>query len=124
MLLLQAAGLIELHPEAGIAPTIFDIGENKGQIRFVELEAAQLSRSLADVDAAVINGNYALQADLNPVRDAIFLEGAESPYVNVVVVRSGDVVDSALAKLAETLTSDAVRIFIQENYGGAVVPVF
>lgn len=124
LLLLQTAGIIELHPEAGITPTIFDIRENKGQLRFTELEAAQLSRSLADVDAAVINGNYALQADLNPTRDAIFLEGAESPYVNVIAVRPDDVDNSALAQLAQALTSDAVRSFILEKYEGAVVPVF
>ena len=124
LLLLQTAGVIELHPEAGITPTVFDIRENKEQLRFIELEAAQLSRSLADVDAAVINGNYALQADLDPTRDAIFLEGAESPYVNVIAVRSDDVDNSTLAQLAQALTSDAVRSFILEKYEGAVVPVF
>ncbi len=124
LLLLQEAGLIKLDPQTGITPTIFDIQENKGNLRFVELEAAQLSRSLVDVDAAVINGNYALQAGLNPVRDAIFLEGANSPYVNVVAVRAEDVEDSTLAKLAAALGSDEVRSFILENYDGAVVPAF
>jgi D-methionine transport system substrate-binding protein len=124
LLLLQAAGLIELQPEAGITPTVFDISTNQGQIRFVELEAAQLSRSLADVHAAVINGNYALQANLNPVQDALFLEGAESPYVNVLVVRRQDLDRSDLAKLAEVLTSPVVGESIQETYGGAVVPIF
>jgi len=97
---------------------------NKLQIKFVELEAAQLSRSLPDVDAAVINGNYALQANLNPVSDAIFLEGAESPYVNIIAVQAGDLADPTLLKLAEALRSDEVRNFIHETYGGAVVPVF
>jgi D-methionine transport system substrate-binding protein len=124
LLLLQEAGLIELDPKAGIVPTIFDITANKLQIRFFELEAAQLSRSLADVDGAVINGNYALQAGLNPAQDAIFLEGAESPYVNVVAVRAEDADRESLAKLADALLSDAVRTFISESYGGAVVPVF
>lgn len=124
LLLLQTAGLIELQPEAGATPTVFDIRENERQIRFIELEAAQLSRSLADVDVAVINGNYALQAGLDPVWDAICLEGAGSPYVNVVAVRSGDLDNHALIKLAEVLTSDAVRTFIQETYTGSVLPIF
>lgn len=124
LLLLQEAGLISLDPKAGIEPTIFDITENELQIRLVELEAAQLSRSLPDVQAAVINGNYALQANLNPTKDAIFLEGAESPYVNVIAVRAGTEDDPIFAKLVEALLSSEVRDFILENYGGAVVPVF
>lgn len=124
LLLLQEAGLIKLNPKAGIAPTVFDITENKLQLKFVELEAAQLSRSLPDVTAAVINGNYALQANLNPAKDAIFLEGSESPYVNVIAIRSGDEANSSLLKLVEALCSDTVRTFINETYDGAVVPVF
>lgn len=124
LLLLQEAGLITLDPEAGITPTVFDIKENKQNLKFVELEAAQLSRSLPDVAGAVINGNYALEADLNPAEDAIFLEGAESPYVNIVAVRTSALDDSILAKLTDALLSERVRSFIQENYEGAVVPVF
>lgn len=124
LLLLQEAGLITLDPAAGITPTVFDIKENKQNLKFIELEAAQLSRSLPDVAGAVINGNYALEADLNPAEDAIFLEGAESPYVNVVAVRTSDLSDSTLAKLVDALLSDQVRSFIQDNYAGAVVPVF
>ena len=124
LLLLQAAGLIALHPEAGSTPTVFDIRENKGQIRFVELEAAQLTRSLPDVDAAIINGNYALQANLNPATDALFLEGAESPYVNILAVRADDKDNPLLLKLAEALVSVDVRDFIIETYDGSIVPVF
>lgn len=124
LLLLQEAGLIKLDPKAGITPTVLDIGENEKNIKFVELEAAQLSRSLPDVTAAVINGNYALQANLDPVKDSIYLEGAESPYVNIVAVRAEDIEDSLLAKLAAALLSDEVRAYINENYDGAVVPVF
>ena len=124
LLLLQEAGLIKLDPKAGIEPTVFDITENNLQIKFHELEAAQLSRSLPDVQAAVINGNYALQADLNPAEDAIFLEGSESPYVNVIAVRADDVDNPLFAKLVEALLSDEVREFILQQYGGAVVPVF
>lgn len=124
LLLLQAAGLIKVDEKAGIAPTLFDITENKLNLRFHELEAAQLSRSLPDVQAAVINGNYALQANLNPIADALFLEGAKSPYVNVLVIRAGDEKNPHLLKLAEALTSEQVRAFILEKYEGGVVPTF
>lgn len=124
LLLLQEAGLIKLDPKAGIEPTVFDIVENDLAIKFCELEAAQLSRVLTDVHGAVINGNYALQAGLNPVQDAIFLEGSESPYVNVIAVRAQDAENPALLKLAEALLSDAVRDFILEKYEGGVAPVF
>lgn len=124
LLLLQEAGLIKVNPKAGITPTVFDITENKLKLRFHELESAQLSRALPDVDAAVINGNYALLADLNPVKDAIFLEGAESPYVNILAVRAGDENRESLRKLADALTSQTVRQFIEETYDGSVIPTF
>lgn len=124
LLLLQSAGLIKVDPKAGIAPTVFDVTENKLGLRFVELEAAQLTRALEDATAAVINGNYALVAGLVPTKDAIFLEGSESPYVNVLVVRAEDKEDPALNKLAEALQSDLVRDFILSEYAGDVVPVF
>ncbi|MGI6149823.1 MAG: MetQ/NlpA family ABC transporter substrate-binding protein [Firmicutes bacterium] len=124
LLLLQAAGLIKVDPETGIQPTVFDITDNPNQLRFIELEAAQLTRSLPDVDAAVINGNYALVAGMVPTRDALFLEGSQSPYVNILAVRPEDKDNPALAALAEALTSPEVRDFILETYGGSVVPVF
>lgn len=124
LLLLQAAGLIEVDPATGITPTVFDVVSNPKRLRFVELEAAQLARALEDVDAAVINGNYALVAGFVPTRDALFLEGAESPYVNIVAVRPEDIDNSALAALAEALTSEPIREFILATYDGSVVPVF
>jgi D-methionine transport system substrate-binding protein len=124
LLLLQAAGLIKVDPATGIMPTVFDITENPKRLRFTELEAAQLARALQDVDAAVINGNYALVAGLVPTRDALFLEGAESPYVNIIAVRAEDTENPALLALAEALTSPSIRTFILETYGGSVVPVF
>lgn len=124
LLLLQSAGLIKVDPKADITPTIFDITENKLKLKFFEIEAAQLARTLDDTTAAVINGNYALLADLVPTRDALFLEGAESPYANVLAVRAEDVNNPALLKLAEALKSDVVRDFILSTYGGSVVPVF
>ncbi len=124
LLLLQEAGLIKLEPEAGIQPTVFDITANELDIGFSELEAAQLSRVLPDVHAAVINGNYALQSGFNPVQDSLFLEGSESPYVNVIAVKAGDKENPVLLQLVEALLSDAVREFILEKYDGGVVPVF
>ena len=124
LLLLQSAGLIKVDPKAGITPTIFDITENKLKLKFFEIEAAQLARTLDDTTAAVINGNYALLADLVPTRDALFLEGAESPYAYVLAVRAVGVCNQALLELAEGLKSDVVRDFILSTYGGSVVPVF
>ena len=124
LLLLEAAGLIEVDPRTGVQPTVFDITSNPKRLRFVELEAAQLSRALPDVDAAVINGNYALLAELVPTEDALFLEGSQSPYVNILAVREGETGNPALQALADVLTSDHIREFILETYGGSVVPVF
>jgi len=124
LLLLEQAGLIKLADGVGITATIFDIVENPRNIRFQELDAAFLPRALVDVDAAVINTNYALEAGLVPLRDALFIEGAESPYVNVVAVRTGDENRPELRKLAEVLLRPEVRQFILDTYKGAVVPVF
>nr|WP_304173729.1 MetQ/NlpA family ABC transporter substrate-binding protein [Limnochorda pilosa] len=124
LLLLQSAGLIRLDPAAGITATILDVVENPLGLRFRELEAAQLPRVLPDVDAAVINTNYALEAGLNPVADALTIEGSDSPYANVLAVRTDRQDDPALQALARALTSSQVRDFLLERYGGAVVPAF
>ncbi|MFO7311078.1 MAG: MetQ/NlpA family ABC transporter substrate-binding protein [Bacillota bacterium] len=124
LLLLQQAGLIRLSDDVGITGTVFDIVDNPRNLRFRELEAPLLPRALEDVDAAVINTNYALEAGLVPLRDALVIEGAESPYVNVVAVRAGDENNPALLKLAEALLKPEVRQFILDRYAGAVVPVF
>jgi D-methionine transport system substrate-binding protein len=124
LLLLQANGLITLGPNAGLEGTPVDITGNPRNFRFVELEAPQLPRSLRDVDAAVINGNYALEADLNPVRDALLLEGAESPYVNIVVVKKGNENDPRIQALERALRSQKVKDYILNTYNGGVVPVF
>ena len=122
LLLLERQGLIELDPGAGITATVFDIISNPHNLQFSELEAAQLPRVLPDVDLAIINTNYALEAGLVPMTDALFIEDAESPYVNIVVVRTADVDREDLAKLSEALLTDKVRDFIIEQYKGAVVP--
>lgn len=126
--LLAAQGLIELKPEAGLTATKNDITSNPKNLEIVEMEAAQLPRTLADVDMAVINGNYATQAGFSSARDALAAESADSEaaqiYPNVLVVKEGRENDPAILALAAALKSDAVRSFIDETYGGAVVPLF
>ncbi|TYP49244.1 MetQ/NlpA family ABC transporter substrate-binding protein [Thermosediminibacter litoriperuensis] len=124
LLLLQSAGVIKLRPDAGIKATVADIVENPKNIKISELEAATLPRVLPDVDAAVINTNYALEAGLVPTKDALFIESADSPYVNILAVRRGDESRPELKKLAEALNSPEVKKFIDEKYQGAVVPAF
>lgn len=124
LLLLADAGLIELKPGAGVTATPFDITKNPKNLRFREIEAASLPRQLQDLDAAIINTNYALEAGLVPLRDALVIEGQESPYVNIIAVRTADVDKPALKTLAEVVTRPEVREFILTTYEGAVVPVF
>jgi len=124
LLLLQANGLITLRDGAGLTATPRDVVSNPKNLRFQELEAAQLPRSLQDVDAATINGNYALEAGFNPVRDSLIIEGAQSPYVNIVVVQKGKENDPKILALKNALLSVKVKNFILGNYDGGVVPVF
>ncbi|HEY9763100.1 MAG TPA: MetQ/NlpA family ABC transporter substrate-binding protein [Trichocoleus sp.] len=121
--LLQDNQLITLKSGAGVAATKQDIEENAKNLKFVELEAAQLPRSLEDVDLAVINGNYAIETGLNPAKDALALEAAkDNPYANVLTVLQGRESDPNIQKLAELLTSSQVKQFIAEKYQGAVIP--
>ena len=124
LLLLQDAGLIKLEDESKITATPRDIAENPKDLDFKELEAATLPRILNQVDLALINTNYALEAGLNPTEDALVIEGANSPYVNILVVHEDNRNSEALQKLAEALTSEDVREFIKTEYEGAVVPAF
>jgi len=124
LLLLAKAGIITLKPEAGITATPRDIADNPKRIRIRELEAATLPRVLNQVDLALINTNYALEAGLNPADDALIIEGAESPYVNILVAREDNKDSPALQKLVKELQGDAVKAFIEEKYKGAVVPAF
>jgi D-methionine transport system substrate-binding protein len=124
LLLLQANGLITLREGVGLTATSRDIVRNPKNLRFRELEAAQLPRALQDVDAATINGNYALEAGLNPVRDSLIIEGAESPYVNIVVVQRGNERNPNIIALRNALLSPKVRDYINRNYNGGVAPVF
>ncbi|BAN45792.1 MetQ/NlpA family ABC transporter substrate-binding protein [Metapseudomonas resinovorans] len=124
LLLLDKAGVIKLKDNTSITATPKDIVENPKGIKVRELEAATLPRVLNQVDLALINTNYALEAGLNPTKDALVIEGSDSPYVNILVAR-GDNKDSAdMQKLAKALTSPEVKKFIEEKYKGAVVPAF
>lgn len=120
LLLLQSEGLIKLDPEAGLKATPIDVTENPRKLRFVELDAAQLPRSLDDVDASAVNTNFAMEAGLNPNEDAIARESAESPYANVLAVREQDKDRADLKKLVGIYQSAATKAFVDEKYKGAV----
>lgn len=124
LLLLQASGVLELKEGTGIAATPRDISNNPHKLRVIELEAALVPRALQEVELALINTNYALEAGLNPQQDALALEGGDSPYVNILVTRDDNQQAEAVQKLIEALKTDEVRNFINEKYQGAVVPVF
>ena len=124
LLLLEAQGLIKLSDDAGLDATPNDIVENPKNLTFKELEAAMIPNAVDEVDLSVINVNYALEAGFNPTEDALAIEDANSPYVNIVAVKEGNENNPAVLALVDALHSDAVRDFIQEKYAGAVVPAF
>ena len=123
LLLLEQAGYIKLKDGAGITATVRDIAENPYGIKFREIEAAQLPNILQDVDYAVINSNYAIDAGLNPVKDSLVIEGAFSAYANILAVKEGRENDPAIKALIAALQSKKVADFIAEKYDGAVVGV-
>jgi D-methionine transport system substrate-binding protein len=124
LLLLQSAGLLALKAKGTESPTVEDIVGNPKHIEVRELESAQVPRVLPDVNLAVINTNYALPAGLNPAKDSLYRENAESPYVNVLAVNAGHEKDPAIKAVAEALNTAATRQFIQDHYQGALVPAF
>jgi D-methionine transport system substrate-binding protein len=124
LLVLQDQGLIKLKPGAGLKATPLDVVENPKKLKFVELEAAQLPRSLDDLDASGVNTNYAIPAGLHPAKDAIAQESAKSPYVNLIAVREQDKDKPWVAKLVKAYQSEEVRKFVQTEFKGAVVPGF
>ena len=123
--LLETAGLIKVDPSVAL-PTDVDITENSKNLKFKTVDGAQVARSMADADAACINGNYALEAGLSPKDDALVLEpGEDSPYANELVVRTADKDNAALAKLAALLNSDELKKFIEEKWTDeSVIPAF
>lgn len=124
LILMAKAGIITLKDNNDIKATVQDITANPKNIKFQEVEAAQLPRVLDDVDVAVINTNYAMQAGFVPATDALIIEDSTSPYVNIVAVKNGNQDSPAIQKLMKALKSEAVKKFIEEKYKGAVVPAF
>ncbi|MFL1517689.1 ABC transporter substrate-binding protein [Pseudomonas prosekii] len=124
LLLLQKAGLITLKDPTSILSTVKDIAQNPKDLKIRELEAATIPRVLTQVDLALINTNYALEAKLDPSKDALVIEGNDSPYVNILVARPDDKDSDAMKKLVAALHSPEVKAFILEKYKGAVLPAF
>ncbi|MBQ0161660.1 MAG: MetQ/NlpA family ABC transporter substrate-binding protein [Treponema sp.] len=125
LLLLQEAGLITLDPKAGIEATPIDIKKNPKNLKFKEIEAATLPRVLIDVDAAVINGNYAIPAGLVATKDGLFVEGSKSPYVNIITVKKGNENDAAVKAVVKALQTQKVKDWVAKRYpNGEVVVVF
>lgn len=124
LLLLQSQGIIQLNSSDALQATPLNIVKNPKGIKFIEVDAAMLPRSLEDVDAAAINTNFALEAKLSPMKDALALEGADSPYANVLVVRIGDEDRPDIQALKEVMTSEKMKEFIVKKYKGAVLPAF
>ena len=123
LLLLENNGYIKLKEGSGITATITDIEENPHNIEFKEVEAAQLPNVLKDVDYAIINSNYAIQADLNPVSDSLLIEDSSSQYSNILAVKEGNENTDKIKALKAALESKKVADFIGSEYNGAVVSV-
>ncbi len=124
LLLLQKHGLLELDNSKNLQATVLNIIKNPKQLKFIEVDAAMLPRSLEDVAIAAINTNYALEARLSPLKDAIVMEDEESPYANLLVIRKGDEQRQDIQALKAAMTSEKMRAFILEKYQGAIVPAF
>jgi len=127
LILLENNGLITLEEEGKLSATIQNIVENPLNLEFVELDAAYLPRTYKEddtVNGGVINTNYAIQADLNPLEDALYIEGSESPYANIVAVKEENKDNELILVLVEHLQSEKIKNYINEKYKGAVVPVF
>jgi len=122
--LLAKSGLLKLADGKGVDATVKDIVENPKNLQIEEMEAAMLPRILPDVDMALINTNYALEAGFVPTKDALLIEGSDSPYVNIIAARPDNKDSDAIRKLVEALHTQEVKDFINETYQGAVVPAF
>ncbi|MDN3563821.1 MetQ/NlpA family ABC transporter substrate-binding protein [Paeniroseomonas aquatica] len=124
LVLLAGAGAFTLRPGADFRATVADIAANPRRLRVIELDAAQLPRALDEVAAATINSNFALPAGLNPTRDAIALESADSPYANLIAVRRQDREAAWVARLVAAYQSPAIKEFVATTFQGAVLPAF
>jgi D-methionine transport system substrate-binding protein len=121
--LLESQGLIGLRRADG-KTTLFDVVENPLQLRWIEIDSPLLARTLDDVEAAAITTNFALQADLDPLNDALLMEDQQSPFKNIVVIRKGDADRKEIQALKHALGSEKVKLFLENRYKGAVVPAF
>lgn len=124
LLLLQAQGLLQLRDGGTVTSSVADVVENPKSLRFLELDAAQIPRSLHDADLAVINTNYALEVGLNPSRDALAIEAADSPYTNIIAVRSQEKDRPEWQQLLRAFHSDAVRRFVEKEFRGSILPAW
>ncbi len=124
LILLAHQGLIKLRDGAGLAATPLDITDNPKNLRIVELDAAQLPRSLNDVDIAAINGNYALEAGLDPTKDALAREAADGPYANVIAVKAADKDKAWVKALIGVYQTATIKQYIIETFKGAIVPAW
>lgn len=124
LLLIQQAGLIKLKNGNSVDASVTDITENPKNLQFVELDAAQIPRSLDDTDLACVNTNYAIPAGLNPQKDSILVESKDSPYANVMAVRQGDENNETYKKVLEIYQSEPIKKFIEEHFQGTILPAF
>jgi len=122
--LLQKYGVLRLKPGAGIGATVADVIENPKNLQIVQVEAAQLPRSLDDLDAAAINTNYAVQTGLVPTRDAIAIEDSKNPYANLLAVRSADKSRPWVPKLVKAFQSPEVKKLVESSFSGSALPAF
>lgn len=122
LVLFEDVGIIKLEQSAGVTATVKDIEENPLNLEFVELEASQIPRQLDELAAAAINTNYAMEHGYVPTEDAIAIEPKDSPWVNVIAVRTENKDDPVLQKLTEAYQSDEVKQFIETEFEGAIVP--
>ncbi|MBC8748449.1 MULTISPECIES: MetQ/NlpA family ABC transporter substrate-binding protein [Paraburkholderia] len=121
LLLLQKQGVLKLRADAGLRATPLDVVDNPKKLKIVELDAAQIPRSLGDVDAAAINTNFAMEAGLKPKQDAIAIEDPKGPYVNVIAIRDADKNKPWVAKLVAAYHSPQVKQFVDSKFGGSVI---
>ncbi len=122
LILFEAAGLITLKEDIGVKATVNDIVDNPLNLNFIELEASQIPRQLGELAAAAINTNFAVEHGFVPTKDSIFIEANDSPWVNVIAVRTANKDDAVIKKLIEAYHSDEVKQFIEETFEGSVVP--
>ncbi len=121
LLLLESQGLIKLKEDAGLKATPLDVVENPKKIKLIELDAAQLPRSLDDLDAAAVNGNYAAEAGMSAVKDSIALEPAQGPYANIIAVRTADKDEQWVKDLIDSYHNDKVKAFVEEKFADSVI---